>query len=254
MYNKSIDYGVDAPRVIRNLLIVGVFVLIICISADLGFSISANIIRLYSYINLLYFLISSRSALYLTGILMIISSLLLVLSSKVGKLLQKEKVLNMIQWKGNEKVLDVGCGHGLLLVGAAKRLTTGKAIVIDIWRSEDLSNNIKQMPLRNAKLEGVSDKVDVLDADACALPFDNDTFDVVLSNFVIHNITSQTKRNRALEEMMRVLKPKGTILLQDFQYTKQYAEFFRKFNLDVSVSNLQWKVFPPARIVKVVKN
>ena len=40
-----------------------------------------------------------------------------------------------IRWHltGDEKVLDVGCGRGLLLIGAAKRLKSGKATGIDVW-------------------------------------------------------------------------------------------------------------------------
>jgi cyclopropane fatty-acyl-phospholipid synthase-like methyltransferase len=46
-----------------------------------------------------------------------------------------------VPWKGDEAVRDVGCGHGLMLVGAARRLTTGKATGIDIWQAEDLTGN-----------------------------------------------------------------------------------------------------------------
>jgi len=39
-------------------------------------------------------------------------------------------------------VLDVGCGRGLLLIGAARRLTTGKAVGVDIWQAEDRVGNL----------------------------------------------------------------------------------------------------------------
>jgi hypothetical protein len=45
-----------------------------------------------------------------------------VLFSKVGKLRERDRLLDSIPWRGDEAVLDVGCGRGLLLVGAAKRL------------------------------------------------------------------------------------------------------------------------------------
>jgi cyclopropane fatty-acyl-phospholipid synthase-like methyltransferase len=44
--------------------------------------------------------------------------------------------------RGDETVLDVGYGRGLHLIGAAKRLTTGKAPGVDIWQAEDLSGNL----------------------------------------------------------------------------------------------------------------
>jgi arsenite methyltransferase len=36
-------------------------------------------------------------------------------------------MLNIISWTGNEQVLDIGTGKGLLMIGAAKRLITGKS-------------------------------------------------------------------------------------------------------------------------------
>ena len=43
----------------------------------------------------------------------------------------------MIPWRGNETVLDVGTGRGLLMIGAARRLTTGISVGIDIWSAKD---------------------------------------------------------------------------------------------------------------------
>jgi len=42
---------------------------------------------------------------------------------------------------GGEHVFDVGTGRGLLLIGAARRLTSGKGIGIDVWSTKDLSGN-----------------------------------------------------------------------------------------------------------------
>ena len=49
-------------------------------------------------------------------------------SSKIGKLRARDELIGAIPWRGDEQVLDVGCGRGLLLIAAAKRLTSGKAI------------------------------------------------------------------------------------------------------------------------------
>jgi cyclopropane fatty-acyl-phospholipid synthase-like methyltransferase len=72
-------------------------------------------------------------------------------------------------------VLDVGCGRGLLLIGAAKRLTTGKAVGVDIWQTEDLSGNRPEATLENARLERVAERVGVKDGDARRLPFADGT-------------------------------------------------------------------------------
>jgi tRNA G46 methylase TrmB len=50
--------------------------------------------------------------------------------SKVIKLKDDQNLLDSRQWTGNEKVLDIGFGRGLLLINAAQRLITGKAVGI----------------------------------------------------------------------------------------------------------------------------
>jgi hypothetical protein len=46
---------------------------------------------------------------------------LMVRSSRAGKLTERDRLLDELPWRGDERVLDVGCGRGLLLIGAAGR-------------------------------------------------------------------------------------------------------------------------------------
>ena len=142
--------------------------------------------------------------------------------SKIEKIRQREVYLDFIHWRGDEQVLDVGCGRGLMLVAAARRLTTGKATGIDIWEAKDQSSNTREAPLQNAKLEHVSDLVDVLTADMRKLPFADQSFDVVLSHWVVHNLEKESERTTALEEMARVLRPDGQIILADIEFREAY--------------------------------
>lgn len=66
--------------------------------------------------------------------------------------------------------MDVGCGRGLLLNAAARRLTPGKAIGIDLWQSVDQSGNRPEATLANARLEGVAGLVEVKTGDMRELP------------------------------------------------------------------------------------
>jgi len=110
----------------------------------------------------------------------VLQGLIMIWGSKVGKQRLRDKMINSVSWRGDE-VLDVGCGHGLMLIGAAKRLTTGHALGIDIWQQEDQASNSSRATHENAPREGVADRVELRDSDARQLPFLDESFDVVLS-------------------------------------------------------------------------
>lgn len=61
--------------------------------------------------------------------------------SKVGKLALRERLLDKIPWRGDERVLDVGCGRGLLAVGAAHRVSSGTVTGVDVWNRQAVSDN-----------------------------------------------------------------------------------------------------------------
>lgn len=171
-------------------------------------------------------------------------------SSKVGKLRARDELLDAIPWCGDETVLDVGCGRGLLLIAAAKRLTTGKAVGIDVWHNVDQAGNRPEATWANARLEGVADRIDVKDADARQLPFADGTFDVIVSSLVLHNIHGRAERAKAVREIARVLKPGGRVALLDVAHTGEYVQVLRESGLrDVQRSKPRFLFFAPARIV-----
>ena len=157
-------------------------------------------------------------------------------------------MLDGFAWRGDESVLDVGCGRGLLLIGAAKRLKTGKATGVDIWQSEVLSGNNPDAALRNAKAEGVGNRVKIESADARKLPFGASSFDVVVSSLAIHNISSSPERAKALREIARVLKPGGRVAIFDIFHTSEYAKVLQQLGLaDVKLSELSFLWCVPGR-------
>lgn len=142
-----------------------------------------------------------------------------------GKLRAWERILDQAGLKGNERLLDLGCGRGMVLIAAARRLPSGQAVGADLWSGKDQSGNNPQATLANAAAAGVADRVDVQTADMTALPFADNSFDVVTSALAIHNIPSPEGRRRAVDEAMRVLRPGGQLLIADFRgEARKYAE------------------------------
>lgn len=110
-----------------------------------------------------------------------------------------------------------------MLLLAAKRLPEGRAVGIDLWSPTDQSGNSEETILRNAELEGVRERVELITGDMRRLPFPDRSFDVVTSSLAIHNIVDEEGREQALEEIWRVTKPGGTALVADFRHTDEYA-------------------------------
>jgi arsenite methyltransferase len=143
--------------------------------------------------------------------------------STVGKVRGARRLLGSIPWRGDEVVLDIGCGHGLFLVEAARHLTSGSAVGIDVWSQKDQWHNTPAAAVANARRAGVAGSVHVHAADARHLPFPDATFDVVTSSLVIHNIPGREQRDEVLREVVRVLKPGGRVLIVDLAHTAHYA-------------------------------
>ncbi len=140
-----------------------------------------------------------------------------------GRRLATDRMLDAVAWTGSERVLDVGCGPGLALVGAAKRLQTGKVVGVDQWMViHGERNNSREITLENARIEGVADRVEVEEGDASAMRFGDDDFDVVMSSFVFHHLPRDV-RFRALREMARVTRPGGYVLITDERTTELAA-------------------------------
>jgi len=170
------------------------------------------------------------------GMVPLLLGLLMLAYAFVGKRRMRDRMLDALPWTGQERVLDVGTGAGLLLVGAAKRLTDGRAVGIDIWSAKDLSGNTPHAAGRNAAIEGVADRVEVLTGDARRLAFPDGSFDRVLSLLCLHNIEGAADRDAACQEIARVLRPGGIALIGDYVPTHGYAAALHRAGLQVGAS------------------
>jgi SAM-dependent methyltransferase len=124
-----------------------------------------------------------------------------------GKFVVWAELLDQLNLRGDERILDLGCGRGAVLLMAAQHLTTGRAVGVDLWRSVDQSGNSAEATRRNAIAEGVADRVELHTADMTALPLEGSSFDLVVSSLAIHNIRGHAGREKAISEAVRVLRP-----------------------------------------------
>ena len=85
--------------------------------------------------------------------------------TRAGKIAVWADLLDRLELRGDERLLDIGCGRGAVLLMAAQRLPRGRAVGVDIWSTKDQSGNAQQVTRLNAELEGVADRVELHTAD-----------------------------------------------------------------------------------------
>ena len=228
----KVDYGLDAPALVRN------------------FAIAGGALLLAGLVCALLGVAGLAGPLWLAGAMFLATSAAMLHSSRRGKLIERDRLLSGLDLGGGEEVLDVGCGRGLLLIGAAKRVPAGRAVGVDIWSDADQSDNRRSATLANAEAEGVVERVEVVDGDMRSLPFADARFDAIVSSLAIHNVPDAAGRERALREIARVVRPGGRVAILDLRATADYALALEDLGLvDVERSRRSFRMYPPVRVV-----
>jgi ubiquinone/menaquinone biosynthesis C-methylase UbiE len=120
----------------------------------------------------------------------------------------REKALRLARLSSGESVLDIGCGTGTLAIAAKRRVgESGMACGVDA------SPQMLARAVKKARKAGLG--VDFRNAAAEALPFRDSQFDVVLSTLMLHHLPGKV-REQCVQEIRRVLKPGGRVLIIDF--------------------------------------
>jgi ubiquinone/menaquinone biosynthesis C-methylase UbiE len=183
-------------------------------------------------------------------VLLGMGALVLTWSSLVGKLRERVRLVEWLALRPDAYVLDAGCGSGLVLVEAAKRMPAGLAVGIDHRRAVRGSASVAEAVLANADAEGVADNVVVTTGSITRMPFLDATFDVVTSCFVLHRLGSRAARIAAVQEAARVLAPGGRLVVLDSAKTRQAVIAMRAVDLaGVTRSRRILRLVPPARYV-----
>jgi ubiquinone/menaquinone biosynthesis C-methylase UbiE len=119
----------------------------------------------------------------------------------------RQKIADLAQVRPGEAVLDVGCGTGSLALVAKERVgVLGRVCGIDP-APEQIVRARHKADRRDLSIDF---QVGVIEQ----LPYPDQSFDVVLSTFMMHHLPDDLKR-RGLAEIARVLKPGGRLLVLD---------------------------------------
>ncbi|HXF84750.1 MAG TPA: class I SAM-dependent methyltransferase [Anaerolineales bacterium] len=107
----------------------------------------------------------------------------------------------LLKLPANAKVLELGCGQGILWKENASRIPAGWDITLS-----DLSSGMLDAAWRNLVVTGRNYKFREIDAQN--IPFEDETFDAVIANHMLYHVPDKTK---ALTEIRRILKPGGRL-------------------------------------------
>ncbi|MFT5701495.1 MAG: ubiquinone/menaquinone biosynthesis C-methylase UbiE [Desulforhopalus sp.] len=110
------------------------------------------------------------------------------------------------------RVLDICCGTGSVVLAFAEKYADILAI------GYDFSPGM----LHKAKDKDVANKVILVNGDAARLSFTDDCFDVVCCSHALYELKGQM-RTEALQEMKRVVKPAGQVLIMEHEVPKKFA-------------------------------
>ncbi len=123
----------------------------------------------------------------------------------------------------NAKILELGCGHGLLWKENISRIPDGWNITLS-----DLSSGMLDAAWRNLVVSGRAFQFKEIDAQS--IPFEDETFDAVIANHMLYHVPDRPK---AIAEIKRVLKPNGHLFATTIgqNHLKEMANWIRCVSL-----------------------
>lgn len=173
------------------------------------------------------------------AVLLLVQAGLYLHTSRRGKFLVWRRIIEQLELEGDELVLDVGCGLGMVVLTAAPFVPNGELFGIDGFLAREESVDARAMAVQNARDLGVANRVEFVTGPLDKLPFDDGSFDVVLAHMTVQTLRNREERKRLLAEMWRVLAPSGRICLAETQFVTNDRDDLTELGAaDAQVKNL----------------
>lgn len=174
------------------------------------------------YITILFVLV----ALPFIYITLILSYSYFQFSSRGGNFQSKihDLIVKELSIQGSGKILDIGAGSGSLIIKVARKYQNTQLVGVDYW-GKDWEYS-KDQCIKNATIEGVNNRIDFIKASAAQLPFENNTFDAVISCLTFHEVKDEKNKILLIKEALRIIKPGSTFVFLDlFKDKKIFGEY-----------------------------
>jgi len=157
-----------------------------------------------------------------------------------GKFVAWRRILRALAWRGDEQVLDLGCGRGAVLTMVAACVPRGRVTGIDIWSSKDQSGNGPRAAADNAAAAGVAGRVALQTADMGVWLSAAAGAAVVAPGRPTHTAGTPAGRARATAGAGGVLRRGGLRLIGDTQHARQYQVRLRTLGAAAGRRGLGW--------------
>lgn len=148
-----------------------------------------------------------------------------------------EEIVRRVMGLPGDKILDLGCGNGNII-----RMLQEKR------KAEYCGVDISEAMIREAE-KRVGKGAEFKAADVVSVPYGDDTFDIIICNASFHHYTDP---DAALEEIKRVLKPGGTLVLGD--PTMPFGFMRRVFNWGLQYGNSgDFRIYGKKEMIALLK-
>ena len=130
------------------------------------------------------------------------------------------RILSAADITAQDRVLDLGCGIGNILIALAERIDFSHPPV-----GVDVSPDLIRIGEQEIAKAGLHDRIGLQVARATQLPFEDGAFDVVLTSHVLKHLDDEALLT-GFREVVRVLRPGGRFLLWEFDKSARSALLF----------------------------